>query len=234
MNAFPSFAQVKDSLGRAFDAVRFRLKDGKPYTNARGHFMPRGGRKPKVKPMESSTSPVPAADPAPVAPAPSPAAPSPAPAPAAAFVDVAAALKTFPVEDTEGSESRAPTAETLSDELKHVGENPTAETIIGLIQTGLILVGEEEGMLSPAEKDLIRRPLIRVLAKYNVGKDVMPAEADLAIAVLGVIAFRLQKPKTAKFAAKVRAWVVEKIFGSRGRKLQHDLQREVGDSVKPA
>lgn len=216
---------IRDSLGRLFDAVRFRKKpDGQPYKNTRGHFMPRGGRKPKIKPMESSPSLATAAEPVlpPDVPAP------PTPATAAAFGDVAAALKTFGGDATPAGG----TAESLADDIRAVGDNPTAETVIGLIQTGLMLIGEEEGLLSAAEKDMIRRPLVRVLAKYGVGKDVLPAEVDLVLAVLGVIAFRLQKPKTAKFAAKVRAWVVDKFFAGRGRKLAHTLQKEVGDSVR--
>jgi hypothetical protein len=39
---------LRDALGRAFDAKRFRMKpDGSPFLDAKGRYMPRGGRKPK-------------------------------------------------------------------------------------------------------------------------------------------------------------------------------------------
>jgi hypothetical protein len=228
---------IRDKIQRLFDPKKYLSNpDGTPKFNKWGCFVPRGGRKPKAK-METPTTP-------PTGDATSTAAPAqpgtsgavvPPPEPAAAataaeFHDVNKALETMPGAEAESQ----PDADKLAAELKNLGDNPTAETVIGLIQTGLILIGEEEGILSDTEKILIRRPLLRTLEKYDVGKDVLPPEVDLALAVLGVIAFRLQKPKTAKFFAKVRAWVVEKFFASKGKKLARELREEVGPAVNPA
>jgi len=94
----------------------------------------------------------------------------------------------------------------------------TCETIIGVIQTALVLIGEDEGVLSAQEKLLIRRPLERVLKKYNVG-DVLPCEVDLAVALAIVVIARLKKPKTATTFARLKAWFQNKIAKRRGAKL---------------
>ena len=99
----------------------------------------------------------------------------------------------------------------------------TAETIIGIIQTALVLIGQDEGILTDSEKMLIRRPLERVLRKYNVGEDVLPPEVDLAVALAVVVIARLKKPKTASFAAKARAWFARKWFKRKGEKLARKI-----------
>lgn len=221
----PAAEPLIDKFGRSYTQLVAIGKKILPKLNKRTRlFMPKGGRHKKPA-MET-----------PITPPPSAITSEPA-APAAVveavhetppeFADVRKALNTLPAAEGDAR----PTPEGLADELKAIGDNPTAETIVGLIQTGLILIGEEEGYLTPLEKDLIRRPLVRVLAKYGVGKDVLPPEVDLVLAVLGIVAVRLQKPKTATFAAKVRAWVVEKFFGSKGKKLATQLRSEVGESV---
>lgn len=83
-------------------------------------------------------------------------------------------------------------------------ENATAETIIGAIQTALVLIGDDEGVLTTTEKELLRRPLLRVLQKYAVTQEALPAEFDLAVACAGLVVSRIKKPKTATFFAKVR------------------------------
>jgi hypothetical protein len=48
----------RDSLGRLFDPVRFRANaDGRPFLNAQGRFMPRGGRKPRNGGTAPETAP---------------------------------------------------------------------------------------------------------------------------------------------------------------------------------
>lgn len=56
---------LRDKADRVFDAMRFRINpDGTPYRNAKGLFMPRGGRKPKNAAAAPGSGPVaPAADP---------------------------------------------------------------------------------------------------------------------------------------------------------------------------
>lgn len=112
-------------------------------------------------------------------------------------------------------------------------DNATADTVIGVIQTALVLIGDEEGVLSETEKTLLRRPLVRVLEKYNVGADVMPAEVDLCLALAGLLITRLQKPKTATWFAKVKAWAVNLWFRGKGHALARDLRQHVGPISPP-
>jgi hypothetical protein len=112
-------------------------------------------------------------------------------------------------------------------------DNATADTVIGVIQTALVLIGDEEGVLSEMEKTLLRRPLVRVLEKYNVGADVMPAEVDLCLALAGLLITRLQKPKTATWFAKVKAWALNLWFRGKGASLARDLRHHVGPIPQP-
>lgn len=196
-----------DSKGTPFDAAKHL-----PKKNAKtGRWMPRGGRKPKSQTLQATpnvqTVPPPAA---PVTPDPQPTAPQPEPMPN--------------FDDIEKASGKAPEAQA-----EIVNDNATAETIIGVVQTALVLIGAEEGVLSDIEKELLRRPLVRVLEKYNVGKDVLPAEAELALAMATLIITRLQRPKTATWFAKVKAWFVGKYFQREGQK----LARQVRDEVTP-
>ena len=160
--------------------------------------MPRGGRKPKGAAIPPGTSP--SSEPAP------------------SFDDVKAALAAVDAdEDAGGEPTPAP----------NVPTNNTAESVIGMIQTCLILIGEDEGILSESEKNLVRIPLKRVLDKYNVGANVMPSEIDLAMAVGGLIIARLGKPKTATWFAKVRLWFINFFFRRKGAALAAEMRREV-------
>ncbi len=220
---------IRDRLGRAFDNLKFRLGgDGRPRFDKLGRFVNlRGGRKKKME----TPSPTPSVDPhaSNDVPASTPA-PTPEPAqktePTPNFSDVKKALDSMP------AGGAADPAAQLAAEIETLGDNPTAETIIGLIQTGLVLIGDEEGILTAQEKALLRRPLVRVLDKYNIGASALPAEVDLALCVLGLLAARLQKPKTATFALKIKAWVVRQFFASKGEKMAATLRSEVGESVK--
>lgn len=107
----------------------------------------------------------------------------------------------------------------------------TAETMIGVIQTAFVLIGEEEGVLTEGEKLIIRRPLVRVLRKYEIGDDVLPEELDLAFAVASLFIARLKKPKTATWAAKARAWVVNTWFSFRGRSLAASVREHAAPAA---
>lgn len=91
------------------------------------------------------------------------------------------------------------------------------ETGIGIIQTAFVLLGDEEGQLSDTEKVLLRRPLKRVLEKYNIGDEMLPCELDLAVAVASLLILRLSKPKTATKWEKIKAWCADKWFARKGR-----------------
>lgn len=245
MNDANQAQPVRDRLGRIFDALKFRRgPDGQPRFDVLGRFVNlRGGRKKKLPTMETpspsqpaasshaengaSGSVTPAATPETTREA-SPAVPPPPPD----FADVKKALGSF----DPGAEPAdvAGQAAALAEEISDLPDNPTAESIIGIIQTGLVLIGEEEGILTMQEKILLRRPLERVLKKYEIGSNTLPAEVDLALCLLGLVAARLQKPKTATFALKCKAWIMQKFFASKGEKLAAKLEREVGGAVNPA
>lgn len=211
-----------DSLKRAFDPKKFlpRLDALGRWINARaGRRAPKKTAKKTARtspPMSQPAAPVPPAETAP-APAADPAAiPAPdtiqTPAPAPSFADIEkAAGKTAPV----ASEASAD----VGDGRDIAPELSTSGTIIGIIQTALVLVGEEEGVLSPAEVIVLRAPLERVLKKYDIGADVLPAEVDLAVALAGIIIVRLKKPKTATWFVRAKHWLAGKVTASEGRKL---------------
>ncbi len=188
-------------------------------------FMPKGGRKPgsKSKPkMETpaTSSAVSSTAENSVAGSTPPAADAP-PSPPPSFADVDRAAASAPKDETPGAR-----AEALTEEIAAVNDNTTADTIIGIIQTGLILIGEEEGVLSPLEVTSVRRPLVRVLSKYNVGENAMPAEIDLGLAVLGLVVARLSKPKTATKWLRFKAWCVNQWFAFNGKKLAAQVEEK--------
>lgn len=202
-----------DKAGRTYASLVALGKKLLPRLNRNGWFMPKSpGRTPGKKSKTKMETPTPTNKPVASSPAENGAAGSPPPQPPD-FSDVAAALKSAPKDDAPAS------PEKLAEEIAALDENSTAATIIGIIQTGLVLISEEEGVLSPLEIDLVRRPLVRVLKKYNVGENVMPAEVDLALALLGLVVARLRKPKTATAFAKFKFWLMEKGFSMQGKQL---------------
>lgn len=92
-----------------------------------------------------------------------------------------------------------------------------AGTIVAGLQTVLITLGQEEGILSPAEKISVQTPLEAVLRKYDVGEP--PPELALLVAVGGVVVSRLGKPKTQTNVQKLRMWVAGKIAAWRGGRI---------------
>lgn len=198
-----------DSINRPWNPALWRAENGKPKLDKFGRFISiKNGRPPGVKTTPAQTS-----------------APTVAPSqPAAEKVDFS---------DVERIARAASGVLGNSEASPALPENPTAETVMGLIQTVLVLIGDEEGLLSEMEKQLVRRPLERVLEKYNIGKDILPAEVDLVLAVLGLLAVRLQKPKTATFWEKAKAWAVNAWFSRKGHSTARELRREVGPTVQP-
>jgi hypothetical protein len=92
-----------------------------------------------------------------------------------------------------------------------------AEVAINLVQTALIMIGHDEGVLTDFERDTLRGPLARILSKYNLG-DKMTPELEFAAALAVIIMSRLKKPKTQSwFQAKilaVRGWFVRRKLGA--------------------
>lgn len=231
-------AVPRDRLGRLFDAVKFRLGgDGRPRFDVLGRFVNlRGGRKPKNKMSSNETMPAEPAPASPPSPAPAVTAPAPAvaqaPEPAPDFNDVRKALGAMPAND--GPAAAPDSAADLAEAMSKLPENPTAESLIGIFQTALVLVGEEEGILTTLEKEMLRRPLVRVLDKYSIGANLMPAEIDLALVAIAIFVSRLQRPKTATWFMKVKAWFIGKFFAAKGDKLASRLRETVGPGVNPA
>lgn len=96
-----------------------------------------------------------------------------------------------------------------------------AEVAINLVQTALILIGQDEGILTDFERTTLRGPLSRILAKYNLG-DKMTPELEFAAALAVIVMTRLQKPKT-------MGWVQGKILAVRNWM----TRRKLGNALKP-
>lgn len=208
-----------DRLGRIFDPKKFKAK-----LDSLGRWVvAHAGRKPRNKSRQlplptMSTDTTPAADPA----APAEGAPQPeTPPPVAEATPPPAGPSFDDIEKAAGP--AAPVAgkpgETPGEGEDTGGDNSTAETIIGIIQTALVLIGDDEGVLSAQEKRMLRPPLERVLKKYDVGAAMLPAEVDLALAMATIIIVRLKKPKTATWFARVKMWFGGRVAEVRGAKL---------------
>ena len=211
----PADITKPDSIGRKFDPRKFR-----PFLDRLGRFINLHlGRKPKPAPSPMTTTEPTTLTPAIAADAPpsgSNAAPTATPsAPAApSFADIDAAARAPDPAPEPAAAAAADDAEALS----------TANTIIGIIQTALVLIGDDEGVLSETEKTLLRHPLNRVLEKYDIGADVLPPEVDFAFALASIVIARLKKPKTATTFAKFKHWLREKLARRRGEKLAKEVK----------
>lgn len=91
----------------------------------------------------------------------------------------------------------------------------TVDVAIGMFQAILIMVGEDEGILTDPEKTMLRGPLLRLIRKHNLGDKMTPEMETLAALAVAILA-RLKKPKTQGFfqrqLGRVQAWwVAQKI-----------------------
>lgn len=192
--------QVRDSINRIFDPNKFAVDgSGRPrYDSMRRFINKNAGRKP-YKVTSQTTG--------------APAKPDPVPPPAA---DPAAAPT--PPAAGEPSTLHVPGTPAAAPQLSaEAAAAETVESCIGIIQTALIMLGEDEGILTDTEKMLLRGPLQRTLTKYQVGE--LPCEADLALALAGVIIARLGKPKTQTRIEKIKMWFAGKIAEFRGNRM---------------
>lgn len=92
-----------------------------------------------------------------------------------------------------------------------------AGSVTAMVQAGLIALGQEEGILTDAEKIAVGEPVEAVLRKYGLGE--MPPELSLAVALAAVVAPRMAKPKTQTSVQKIKAWAVEKWFAFKGERV---------------
>jgi hypothetical protein len=204
-----------DALKRPYNAAKFL-----PRFDRRGWWINRNAGRRRLRP---ESGPFPASQPPPSA------APQPAPALATpgmtiggmiSFDDINKAASAAPPADAGAP---APAGEAV------VIESVAAETCIGILQTALVLIGDDEGLLTRTEKEALRRPLQRVLDKYDIGEKMLPAELDLAICVGTLLITRLQKPKTATWFARTKAWFADRFFRAKGNALAGKMRREVGE-----
>lgn len=223
-----------DAGGHVFNAAKHLTgRDGKPVQNKKtGRFMPRStGRKPKtpVQNVVSISPPSPPSAPMEQAPQAAPnEAPLPPPAPSSPPPD-APPLPPPPAvnfDDINRAAAGAPSVEAVFE----MNENQTVETCVGVVQMALMLIGQEEGMLTEPEKECLRRPLLRVLQKYNIGASVLPAELELAMSFASLIIIRLQRPKTATFFGKVKLWFGNWWFRRKGREVMNQAKTEFAHS----
>lgn len=187
--AAPGVDQERDASGRVFDPRVFRTDKatGKPYRNAAGNFMPRGGRKPKlageqmkfrsdVMNPKATGSTVPAVFPGqtPAAPAQAPSAnPGPVPAtPAPAAVDIKA------LELTAESYLR-----------------------VGYAAANATLKAETEWNPDDQEEHAGMRAALVAYQASNQGKPLSPGVA-LLVTIAGYIGKRITRSKTAKTLAE--------------------------------
>lgn len=80
-------------------------------------------------------------------------------------------------------------------QLEPVAADMAADVAIGLVQSALIMIGEEEGALTEPEAKMMRGPLQRIIRKYNIGDQLTP-ELEFAGALAVVIMARMKRPKT--------------------------------------
>jgi len=198
----------KDRDGRPFDASKFL-----PEKDGNGRWKRIGGPGKPGRPKGAKSAPKAAQTP-------------PQPAPDFSDVDRVIHAATTPPPAAHTGEAPLPMLPRATE------NNATAESIIGILQMLLVLIGEEEGVLSDLEKNLLRGPIVRLLKKYEVADDFMPEEAEAGIAVAGIVIDRIRKGgKTATWFAQAKAWVVHTIFRAKGAILGRDARREVPDSM---
>jgi hypothetical protein len=97
----------------------------------------------------------------------------------------------------------------------------SVEVAIGIVQTALIMIGEEEGVLDELEIRMLRGPMQRCIVKYNLASKMTP-ELETAAIIATLLMRRLKKPKTQGWfqdkLVRVRNWWIAR----RVRKVVHD------------
>jgi hypothetical protein len=183
----PAVEPVRDRLGRAFDAKRFRTNpDGSPFLNAKGDFMPRGGRKggstaPNAETTAKEPPPISAANPT---------------GPAWSEADRAAAAKSVaPETDAEGK------AKTVETEIVGSADD-SAEVACRAVYTtlGYLTDAPEEATPTPAEHKNMQA---MVAAYFRSRGWLFAGGVAVCIALLAYLLRTANKPKTRE---TVRGW----------------------------
>lgn len=106
------------------------------------------------------------------------------------------------------SGSRLPPAdEAHAEVIPEISAEVSVDVAIGLVQAALIMIGEDEGVLSEIEVKMLRGPFLRIIEKYNV-KSQMTPELEVMSCIAVVILRRLKKPKTQSWFQRQLQWVV--------------------------
>lgn len=180
----PAADVPRDSLGRPFDAKRFRVNpDGTPFLDKNGRFMPRGGRKPKSQENRQTTANEPRA-----------AAPS-----GPAWSDAERAEAAQPVPPPAGDADTA--AKTVEPEIVSSAED-SAEVACRAVYTvlGLATGAPEEALPTPAE----HKNMQAMAAAYFRSRGwVFAGGVAVCIALLAYLLRTVNKPKTSQ---QVKRW----------------------------
>lgn len=184
----PAGEPIRDRLGRDFDAKRFRTgKDGKPFLNARGEFMPRGGKKAG---STASNAKVTASEPPPIS--------GPVPTGSAwSEAEKAAASQPLPPPAGEGE----PAGKTVEPEVVGSADD-SAEVACRAIYTtlGFLTDAPEEATPTPAE----HKNMQSMTAAYFRSRGwIFAGGVAVCIALLAYLLRLANKPKTRE---KVRGW----------------------------
>ena len=99
----------------------------------------------------------------------------------------------------------------------------SVEVAIGLIQTVLIMIGEDEGELTEIEVKMLKKPMLHVLQKYGMS-DKMTPELEAAAVVAVIVMRRIRKPKT-------QAWFQSKLIWLRSLWTAWRIKRAPGTSL---
>lgn len=202
----------KDRDGRVFDASKFL-----PEKDHNGRWKRIGGPGKPGRPKGSKTAPKPA---------------QPAPEPAPDFSDVDRVIHAANTPPPAPEAASQPGEAVLPMLPKDTQTNSTAETLISILQMVLVLIGDEEGVLSDLEKNLLRAPIVRLLKKYEVADDFLPEEVELAVAVAGIVIDRIRRGgKTATWWEGTKAWALNKFFGIKGALLGRAMRNEEPENL---
>jgi hypothetical protein len=111
-----------------------------------------------------------------------------------------------PAAPVSDSGSQLPPDENSPEEMLKVDAELSVQVAIGLVQTALIMIGEEEGELTELEVKMLRGPMLRVLQKYGMQTKMTP-ELETAAVIALFIQRRLKKPKTQSWFLSRLQWL---------------------------
>lgn len=103
--------------------------------------------------------------------------------------------------------SKLPPDEANAEVLPEISAEVSVEVCIGLVQAALIMIGEDEGVLSDIEVKMLRGPFLRIVQKYQLETKMTP-ELEAMSCVAVVLLRRLKKPKTQSWFQRQFHWLL--------------------------